>query len=72
MFTTYENDLEEHLLVDLHEFLVPLIDIRSLLAGVGIVVVGRRRITLMVDTPLDNLVENGLVDLGYPSQLVQE
>lgn len=72
MLTAYENNLEEHFLIDLHEFLVPLIDIRSLLAGVGIVIIGRRRITLVVDTPLDNLVENGLVDLVYPNQLVQE
>ena len=72
MLTAYENDLKEHFLIDLHEFLVPLIDIRSLLAGVGIVIIGRRRIALVVDTPLDNFVENGLVDLVYPNQLVQE
>lgn len=31
---TYEDDLEQHLLVDLHKFLVPLINVGCLLAGV--------------------------------------
>ncbi len=35
-----EDDLEEHLLVDLHELLVPLLDVGRLLAAVGVVVVG--------------------------------
>ena len=68
MLNTYKNDLKEHLLVDLHELLVPLIDVGSLLAGVRIIVVGLRRITLVVNTPLDNFVENSLVDLVDLSQ----
>lgn len=60
---TYENDLEQHLLVDLHELLVPLIDVRCLLARVGIVVSGSGGVTLVVLAPLDHLAEDGLVDL---------
>jgi hypothetical protein len=51
-------------LVNLHELLVPLIDIGGLLARVGVVVRGSRRITAMVDAPLDHLAENGFVDLA--------
>ena len=29
---TYEDDLEEHFLIDLHELLVPFFDVRGLLA----------------------------------------
>lgn len=70
MLNNYKNDLKEHLLVDLHELLVPLIDVGSLLAGVRIIVVGLSRITLVVNAPLDNLVENGLVDLVDFGQLI--
>lgn len=31
---TYQDDLEEHLLIDLHELLVPLIDVGGFLARV--------------------------------------
>lgn len=63
MQSTYQDDLEQHLLVDLHELLVPLFDIGSLLTGVGVVVVRCRRVTLVVNAPLDHFVEHGLVDL---------
>jgi hypothetical protein len=61
--STYEDDLKEHLLIDLHELLVPLLDIGSLLAGVGFIVLGLRRVVSVVVAPLDNLAEDSLVDL---------
>lgn len=61
--TTYKNDLEQHLLVNLHELLVPLLDIGGLLAGVGVIIGGGRRVELVMVAPLDNLLEDGLVDL---------
>jgi hypothetical protein len=60
---TYENDLEEHLLVDLHELLVPLLDIGGLLAGVGVIVSGSWWVILVVFTPLDDLLEDLVIDL---------
>jgi hypothetical protein len=59
----YENDLEEHLLVNLHEFLVPLFDIGGLLAGVGVIVGGGWWVILVVFTPLNNLLEDLVIDL---------
>ena len=59
-----KNDLEEHLLVNLHEFLVPLIDVGGLLARVGVIVVSGGRVGLMVCAPLDDLLQNGSVDVG--------
>ena len=61
---TYQDDLEEHLLVDLHKLLVPLVNIGGLLAVVRVLVVSRRGVVAMVLTPLDDLAEYGLVDLG--------
>jgi hypothetical protein len=63
MVETYKNDLEEHLLVDLHELLVPLLDIGCLLAGVGIIIGSGRGIILVMFAPFNNLLEDGLVDL---------
>jgi hypothetical protein len=60
---TYENDLEEHLLVDLHELLVPLLDIGGLLAGIGVIVSGGWWVILVVFTPLDDLLEDLVIDL---------
>lgn len=59
---TYQDDLKQHLLVNLHELLIPLVDISGLAAGV-IVVMRAGRIVLVVVRPLDNLVQNGSVDL---------
>jgi hypothetical protein len=59
----YENDLEEHLLVNLHEFLVPLFDIGGLLAGVGVIVGGGWWVVLVVFTPLNNFLEDLVIDL---------
>ena len=60
---TYENDLKKHLLVHLHELLVPLLDVGCLLAGVGIVVGSGGWVVLVVLAPLDNLLEDLLVYL---------
>lgn len=60
---TYEDDLEEHLLVDLHKLLVPLVDVGGLLARVIVVVVGGWWVVLVVLAPLDDLLHDGLVDL---------
>jgi hypothetical protein len=60
-----ENDLEQHLLVDLHELLIPLLNVGGLLAGVGIVVLGRRGVVLVLRAPLENLLEDVLRDLRW-------
>jgi hypothetical protein len=60
---TYEDNLEEHLLIDLHELLVPLIDVGCLLARVGIIVVGGNWIPFVMLTPLDDLAEYDFVHL---------
>jgi len=57
-----EDDLEEHLLVDLHELLVPVLDVGGLLARVGIVVLGWGRVVLVVVAPVEDLLKDGL---GY-------
>jgi hypothetical protein len=59
-----EDDLEEHLLIDLHELLVPLFNVGGLLAGVGIVILGGRRVVLVLRAPLKDLLENVLGNLG--------
>ena len=61
---TYEDDLEEHLLVDLHKLLIPLFDIGGLLARVGVIVLGCGRILAVLIAPLENLLHYGLVYLG--------
>lgn len=61
---TYKDDLEQHLLVNLHEFLVPLVDVGGLLSGVGVILGGSRRISTVVNAPIDDLTEDRLVDIG--------
>lgn len=63
-----EDDLEEHLLVDLHELLVPLLNVGGLLAGVGIVVLGGSGVVLVLGAPLEHLLENVLGDLEEECQ----
>ena len=60
---TYQNDLEEHLLVNLHEFLVPFLDVSGLLARVGIIVLGGLGIVLVVLAPFNDLLKDRLIDL---------
>ena len=64
MGKTYKDDLKEHLLVDLHELLVPLVDVGRLLTRVRLIVSAGRRVGTVVLAPLEDLVEDGLVDLG--------
>jgi len=59
-----KDDLEEHFLVDLHELLVPLLDVGSLLAGVGVIISGRWGIVLVMFAPLNDLLQDRLVDIG--------
>lgn len=58
-----EDNLEKHFLVDLHELLVPVLDVGGLLARVGIVVLGWGGVVLVVLAPLENLAEDRLADL---------
>lgn len=58
-----QDDLEEHLLVYLHELYVPLVNVCRLLAVVGVVVLGSDRVLLVVLAPLDDLSEDSLADL---------
>lgn len=59
---TYQDDLEQHLLIDLHEFLVPLVNVGGLATGV-IVVASAGGVVLVVGAPLDDLLQNSFVDL---------
>jgi hypothetical protein len=61
--TTYKNDFKKHLLVDLHELLVPLVDVGGLLSRVGVVVCGGGRVVLVVLAPFDDFLEDRFVDL---------
>lgn len=61
---TYQDDLEQHLLVDLHELLVPLLNVGSLLAGVGVIILGSGGVKFVLLAPLENLLEDGFVDVG--------
>jgi hypothetical protein len=61
---THEDDLEEHLLINLHELLVPLLDVGSLLAGIGVIILGGGGVIAVMLAPLDDLLENLLIDLG--------
>jgi hypothetical protein len=58
-----EDDLEEHLLVDLHKLLVPFFNVGRLLAGVGVIVLGGRRVVLVLGAPLEHLLEHILRNL---------
>lgn len=59
---TYQDNLEQHLLIDLHELLIPLLNIGRL-AAVIVIVTGSGGIVLVVLAPFDDLAEDGLVDL---------
>lgn len=60
---TYEDDLEEHLLVYLHELLVPLLDLSGLLAGIGFVIGGLEGVVTVVLAPFDDLAQDRFVHL---------
>lgn len=59
---TYQDDLKQHLLVNLHKLLVPLINVGGL-AAVVVIIGGALGVVLVVLAPLDDLLEDGLVDL---------
>jgi len=59
-----EDDLEEHLLINLHELLVPLLNVGCLLTGVGIIILGGGGVIAVMLAPLDNLLEDLLIDIG--------
>jgi hypothetical protein len=60
---TYQDDLEQHLLVNLHELLIPLLNLGCLLAVVTVLVVGGRGVATVVLAPLENLTQYRLGDL---------
>jgi len=66
-----EDNLKEHLLVYLHELLVPFLNIRGLLPGVGIVIGRGSGVIDVVDAPLDDLLENGFVHIGNGDDLIE-
>lgn len=59
----YQNDLEQHLLINLHELLIPLIDVGRLLARIRVVVGRGWRIGTVVNAPFNHLIQHSLVDL---------
>ena len=67
--TNYENDFEEHLLINLHELLVPFLDVCGLLARVGVVIVGRWRIVLVMLAPFNHLFKDGGIDIRNGNRL---
>jgi hypothetical protein len=60
---THKDDLKEHLLVDLHELLVPLVNVGRLLARIRVVVGSGSGVGDVVSTPLEDLVEDGFIHL---------
>lgn len=50
-------------MVNLHELLVPFVDVSRLLAGIIVVVLRGRRVCSVVVAPFDDLLEDGIVDL---------
>jgi len=62
---TYQDDLEEHFLIDLHKLLVPIINVGGLLAGVGIVIVDGNGVILVPGAPFNDLLEDLIVDLKF-------
>lgn len=61
----YQNDLEQHLLVDLHELLVPLVDLGGLLAAIRLLILAGCGVALVMLAPLDDLAQDRFGDLGY-------
>lgn len=51
-------------MADLHELLVPVLDVCSFLARVGVVILGRRRIVLVVGASLEDFAEDGFENLA--------
>ena len=51
-------------MIDLHELLVPLVDISRLLASIRLVVGRLGGVVAVVVAPLDDLAQNGLIHVG--------
>ena len=68
--TTYQNDLEQHFLVDLHELLIPLVDVGRLLSVVVLLFGRLDGIVAVLLAPLNNLAEHRLVDVGNGNRLI--
>ena len=60
---THKDDLEQHLLIDLHELLVPLVNIGGLLADVIVIIVSGGRIAFVICAPFNDFLEDRFVDL---------
>jgi len=60
---TNQDNLKEHLLIDLHELLVPLINVGCLLAVVGILLLGDCGVVLVMFAPFEDLLQDHLADL---------
>jgi len=58
-----KNYFEQHFLVNLHELLIPFVDIGRLLPAIGVIVGLSRGITLVMLAPLDNLLQNVFIDV---------
>lgn len=59
----YQDDLKEHLLVHLHKLLIPLPNVRRLLARVGLIVRHGHRVVLVMVAPHDHFAQDRLIDL---------
>jgi len=60
---THENDLKKHLLVDLHEFLVPLVDVCCLLPAITLFLCRLDGVTTVLLAPLYDLAQHRIVDV---------
>lgn len=68
----HKDDFEQHLLIDLHELLVPLLDIGGFLAGVGIVILCLKGVVAVMVAPLNHLAKNSLVHLRNYMSVVKK
>lgn len=59
----YKNNLKQHLLVHLHELLVPFVDVGGLLAAVGVVFAGGHGVALVVFAPFQDFAKDYFADL---------
>ena len=63
MGSSYKNNLKEHFLVDLHELLIPFINVGSLSPGISVIVARAWWIVLVVFAPFDDFLEDRLIHL---------
>jgi len=65
-----QDNLEQHLLVNLHKLLVPLIDVGGL-AAIVVVIGSSLGVILVVLAPLNDLLEDGLVNVRNGNSLAR-